>query len=233
MITQILIMPSCGFSNDDGFYEFGYMHKNVTESDIVYRLAESLEEEFYREKITCRVMNTRKHPGIPIKERVKHCDPNSLVLHLGCGWHDKPRADGTFFGSTTTYYGNADEIEIAHIVNDAAGEWGKCTVYEHQKSKPKLDKKDPILTKKDIIGIKLEPFQINTPSLEDYFLGIQRLGRDIGQAVALWCKDNGFAQFGVQLKKDKEKVKFEEINDDVYKLVLRNDAGTKKAGVSG
>jgi hypothetical protein len=208
MISQVTIIPGCGYEH--GKFNPGHGIGNVLETDLVNEVTRCLHAELELENIRVHMVETRERPGFVISERHKQIPDNSLVLHVRSGWYERVTAEAhiTVNGSAI-YYTKSGDLPLAEIILEAMGEWGRCSVYGHQKSKPKLDKDDPVLKPlaAKMSAFRIEPFAINGVSIDDYWRRIPQLGRDLAIQLSYYLKDQGYAMMrepkAQKLKKEK------------------------------
>lgn len=193
-ISQVTLVPGCGFSDDLGGFDPGLSGGSFLEVDLISEITNWIEEELEPENIRCTVLETRRKPGFKLSERHEYIDKSSLVLHIRGGYFERENVNAdAWYNGSAIYYRRPADLELADILMDTMGEWGHCAAYGHKKARPIIDKKDPILSRLDTPCFRLEPFFINGPNVDDYWRAIPELGRDIALAISQYLKERGFA----------------------------------------
>jgi len=184
-----VIVPSRGWAGDDGGYCRGNDIGWTSEADLVDLYVSYLADILDQEGIRHSILGTRKAPGIRAADRHTMIPVNSLVLHCAMGWHRNHIKQDLGANISRTFYQLATAYALARDVAEAIGQWGDLTVHGHRCGKPQQDTGDKLLCPDGSQGIRIEPFLINGPGIQDYAKHMARLGRDIGMAVAEYCRE--------------------------------------------
>lgn len=191
-----------GHSDTEGKYSRGVAIPKISELDIVdYYLPEVVEQL----EIACvpyEVMNTRKWPGTKPEARAALIEELHIVVELAIGWHKKPLQRN----GSCIYFAHEDAKKFAWRISEALTEWGRCTAFSHSSHEPRETKDYPWLSAASLRAIRIEPFAINGPNIDDYLKRLPMLGRDIGYTLAAWAKEQN-SSFGHKPQTAIEKAK--------------------------
>ncbi len=176
-IHELLIIPGAGHAGINS-YDRGRITDNYAEVDLVDRYVETMIEELDQSLIRYRVVNTRKAPGTPLKERLKESHPHCLPVFCSVGWNDSKKIRAINNVSVVTSAPQVP-IKITAGIADILGHWGRLYVHGH-KASPAVDP--------DIEGVRIEPFQLNGRHAAEYITHLGKLGRDVGRFLADYCR---------------------------------------------
>lgn len=189
-IHEVVLVPGCGHSTDTGEYDRGRSIARISEVDAVAIYARALAEELEAENIRYRVLPTHEKPGIRYSERHTHVGEKNLVMHLRVGFHKISKPNELKYNVSHVFYGNKDDSFLARVVSDCLNDWGNCSSFGHRRANPGPDYEDLVISNPKNKGIRIEPFIINGPNLDDYFMRLSHLGRDLGRCISFFLRDD-------------------------------------------
>ena len=176
-LHQFHIVPAGGHFGP-GQFERGHEHRNLVEIDIIDRYVLSLRDELEMERIRHSLAPTRKPPGVSAKERLNtlpHIMPVVCAIGLSKAVKIKPAHN-----FSTIYFGPDVPKRLYTLLSESVGHWGSLYVHGHKTAAPMACER----------GLRIEPFMINGPSAIEYAARLDRLGRDIGRAIADFCRQS-------------------------------------------
>lgn len=185
-IHRVLIVPTAGHLGA-GLYDRGRVVPSMAEVDVVAGYMPALLDELDVEHVRFHTLPNYASPGLTAAERIEGIESNDLVVHLRAGIvPDDSKA--TRNHSIVSYGGcsPAQSKALAERVTDYLYEWGQCIVFGHVCKTPIKAKSDPYAdpSSRNAIGITIEPFAINGPDAGLYASRLDKLGRDLGMAIA-------------------------------------------------
>lgn len=188
-VNQITIVPSAGWSTDDGKYSRGHDIGWTAEVDLVDAYVSYLADTLEQEGIRHTLLNTRKYPGIPDSSRAQAINVNTLVIHCAVGFHKNFENVALDANVSRVFYHLSSTYTLARDLAEAVGQWGELTVHGHRAGKAAQDRQDALLFPEGSQGVRVEPYLINGPSVAEYTKHMARLGRDLGNTIAAYCRE--------------------------------------------
>lgn len=185
-ISEIVIVPGAGHLGP-GTYSRGHALGMYAEVDLVDTYVQALVDELDGNRVRHRVLDTRTGPGVPADVHLTAVYPGSLVLVCGCGWNAAKKVKAAHNASAVTSTKAA--APLARDLAAVLGHWGGLYVFGHRTENAAVAS-DPFFPQ-DGFGIRLEPLQVNGPSVGDYGRWLGNLGRDIGRHLAEWLEGRG------------------------------------------
>lgn len=187
-LHEFCLIPSAGHMGN-GTYWRGAEDKNLTELDLVDRYLLPLKDELDQCGIRFSVAPTRSAPGMTEEERYNVFD-HVMPVMCAIGSYQTVKSNAKkgqtvrirpAHNSSAVYYGAEVPRKLYELVSEAVGHWGGLYVHGHKTAAPieHLGR-----------GLILEPFIIDGPSAIEYAAKLDRLGRDIGRAIADYCRQN-------------------------------------------
>ena len=189
--TKIVIVPSCGHTDNSGHFDRGHTLPNLAEVDLVDMIVAPLCEFLEEYGVRHEVMPTRKHPGVAAALRAEQVYPGSVVVEIAAGWFPQPRTRNysqVMFGS-----GHISNNSLAEIFSDQLAEWGSCAVYGHRSCNPKRSD-DALLNVPDTVSVRIEPFALNGPDIDCYMRRVRYLGQDLAHVLIEFTTTRGLCK---------------------------------------
>ncbi len=181
-LHEFRLIPSAGHYGP-GVFDRGGEHKNLAEVDLVDRYVLPLKDELEQEGIRFSISPTRKAPGISLEDRtnlLEHIMPITCAMGFSRATKIKPS-----YNISTIYYGEDAPKRLYTLLSEVVGHWGALYVHGHKTAGAQPGGR----------GIRIEPFMINGPNVQEYARRLDRLGRDIGRAISDYCRQVGAGAF--------------------------------------
>lgn len=178
-VNDIVIVPGAGWASDDASYFRGPTLPLYSEVDLVDLVTPRLSDELNFLSLRAQTLNTRIKPGIKESERINYIQTSTLGIFLNMGFSKKPLKKN----QTRITYGSDESKALAEELADIVSEWGRCCTFGHVRCAPVKDKS---LDKGGTLAVRIEPFYLNGPNIDDYLRRISFLGKDIATGVYLY-----------------------------------------------
>lgn len=178
MITSVLIIPGCGWSDTAGLWTPGFATGRLREVDLVDTVVGPLVDELDAGRIRAKVLDTRKHPGLTPEGRFLAIEANMMVVSIGMAMHvhtgKRPRG--------VTFYGTSASLPLAALCVEALGLWGKTHDRDYIARKPRRQV-EPTLTVPDTIAVHIEPLDMAAAGADMLAARLPACGRSVGWAI--------------------------------------------------
>jgi hypothetical protein len=151
-----------------------------SQADVVDLYGYRLNEELEYENVRTYYIDTRRKPARTFEERLQEVPANFVPVILSADWHERERLHNA---SIVEFCGN-DLYPIATRICEALTEWGNCYVWGHKVSRA-------VAVAGDRPFIRVSPFAVNGPHVDEYMSRLDKLGEDIGRAIGGYLRGRG------------------------------------------
>ncbi len=167
----------------------GETHGHYSQSDVIDEYGRALIDEMENEAVRLHLINTRKPPGLSQLQRFKESPGGFLPVIISAGWFlGKPH----LHNASLIEYQGGKYGKLCGRIAEAMSEWGRCYVWGHRVSQPVQVDEGP----HDFIRIK--PFAVNGPHVNEYLLRLDQLGISIARAIGGYLLERNMGR--VQIK---------------------------------
>lgn len=105
--------------------------------------------------------------------------PGTLILMVGLSWFEN---ENRKHNKSEVYYSDKYSLGLAKAISDSLGEWGRCSRFGHVSGCAKHREFDT-LNHPGILGVKIEPFALNGPHIDEYLPRLRNLSYDMAMAI--------------------------------------------------
>ena len=183
-MNRVLVVPSCGHTDERGMFTRGHCIDAISEYDIISKVIPAIEDSFESRAVRYAVVPGIRSPGVKPSEHNLFSDPTDLVVSIGVGY-TKESLGHNF----TQIFHNGDRLSqiLAQEMSDILADWGSCAVFGHKSKLPRKYDKEGVISYPGT-RLHLEPFVLNGYEGLEYCRFLDRLGDDIGAAIADFLK---------------------------------------------
>lgn len=196
-LHQVTLIPGYGHVTETGEFDMGERVGTSTQMDVMHDYMAAIKDNLELHRIRYNAMEVGLNQKIPHEDRYRLIDPNTLVLHLCCGWFDQKTNSERQHNQSSIYYANSDSSQFAKEISEVLGDWGQCLVYGHRAAIPKLlkTKGHKILKSEQCVSVRIEPFATNGPHADIYLDNLDNLGMQIALAVSNYARTKEQSMF--------------------------------------
>lgn len=183
-IHEIVLVPGAGHANGVSYCR-GHALPHVAEIDVIEPYMKAIADELDEFGVRYRIHGVR---GLSEADRGRAIFPHSLVVHCRVGWLAPSKEPET--NISRVFYGPS-ALNLGREMSDVIGEWGSLYNFGHRQARHVTDPKDSLINIPETLGIRIEPFALNGPGLDNYLVQHKSLGRDIGRSLIDFLKTGG------------------------------------------